>query len=81
MTLMIKWWKMIFFWSVQAIWDNFSLDASIEKFHSPSQEGGVSAQLPGGSVDDIDEQVLMYQVAPREVFKLSSSLSILIFDL
>ena len=58
MTLMIKWWKMIFFWSVQAIWDNFSLDASIEKFHSPSQEGGVSAQLPGGSVDDIDDKMV-----------------------
>ena len=29
------------FWSVQVIWDNFCLDAFLEKFHSPSQEGGV----------------------------------------
>ena len=40
MTLMSKWWRMTFFWSVQVIWDNFCLDASLEKFHSPSQEGG-----------------------------------------
>ena len=32
---------MTFFWSVQVIWDNFCFDASLEKFHSPSQEGGV----------------------------------------
>ena len=28
---MTKWWRMTFFWSVQVIWDNFCLDASLEK--------------------------------------------------
>ena len=41
------------------IWDNFCLDASLEKFHSPSQEGGgVSSSIPGGSVDDIGEKMV-----------------------
>ena len=73
MTLMIKWWKMTFFGSVPVIWDNFCFDASIEKFHSSSQEGGgVSSSLHGGSVDvitlpdesvdDTDEKVLENKV-------------------
>ena len=38
--------------------DNFCFDASLEKFHSPSQEGGVSSSLPDGSVDDIGEKMV-----------------------
>ena len=49
---------MTFFWNVQLIWNNFCLDASLEKFHSPSQEGGVSSSLPDGSVDDIDDKMV-----------------------
>ena len=38
--------------------DNFCFDASLEKFHSPSQEGVVSSSLPDGSVDDIGEKMV-----------------------
>ena len=40
------------------IWNNFCLDAFLEKFHSPSQEGGVSSSLPDGSVEDIDDKMV-----------------------